>query len=56
MKKEESWIKFEKTGAVIEYLNYTACTREEKLGCKKEIKNDPDGYGNRNCVVNDANR
>ena len=56
MKKEESWKMFEKTGGVREYLNYTACTSEGKLERKKEIKNDSNGYSNRDCVSNNANR
>lgn len=53
---EESWIRFEQTGDVREYLKYTACTSEKKLDCKKEISNDPDGDSDRNCVVDNANR
>ncbi len=53
---EESWIRFEQTGDVREYLKYTACTSEKKLDCKKEINNDPKRDSDRNCVIDNANR
>lgn len=56
VKREESWIRFEQTGDVREYLNYTACTREKKLDHKKEIKNDPDGNCDGDSTGHDANR
>ena len=54
MKNEEFWKKFEQTGGVREYLDYTACTSEIKLDNKKEIRNDPNGYSNRDCVSDNA--
>lgn len=56
VKNEEFWEKFEQTGAIQEYLNYTACTSEKPFDNKKEIKNDPDGYGNRDCISDNAHR
>ena len=56
VKNEESWKRFEQTGAIKEYLNYTACTSEKTLDSKKERKNDPNGYGNRDCISNNAHR
>lgn len=29
--RESSWHIFEKTGSILDYLNYTACTKEEQI-------------------------
>lgn len=56
MRNDESWKRFEETGGIREYLDYTACTREGDLDYKKEKQNDPNGYCNRDCVSSNANR
>ncbi len=40
MKKREScWKRFEQTGDIRDYLNYTACTREETaVGCSVAVQ------------------
>lgn len=39
MRWEKCWKRFEKTGDIRDYLNYTACTREQKeLGDSKESR------------------
>lgn len=56
MKCNESWKKFEKTGDVRAYLNYTACTREEKPDRHKEKVNDSDNNSDGTCVSDHAHR
>lgn len=57
MRNEESWNRFERTGAIKEYLNYTACTNEKPFERKKENNDyDPDSYSNRDSASNNANR
>ncbi|NMB42864.1 MAG: hypothetical protein GX995_01875 [Clostridiales bacterium] len=61
MTDQDYWEKFVKTGNVYDYLNYTACTRQDKYGqmtgSYKEgepksgdynsDRNGPEGYANR---------
>ena len=56
VKNEEFWKRFEQTGDVKDYLNYTACTSERELDTKKEIRDDRHGYSNRDCVSNNSYR
>jgi len=44
MKNLEHWNRFEKTGNISDYLNYTACTAED---CTRQIvkENEEGGYG-----------
>lgn len=50
LKREGYWKRFEKTGDVRDYLNYTACTREMFLE-DEERDNDRDNYRERNGIV-----
>lgn len=45
MGSEESWSIFERTGSIVDYLNYTACTKEKQI--QNMYWNDGDGrtYG-----------
>ena len=65
MKNNEYWKRFEQTGAITDYLNYTACTSESanqnieskaKTGSVIEggVRGYSEFYGD--CLGNDANR
>lgn len=64
MKNDEYWKQFEKTGDVLDYLNYTACTCEETmLYTSLAINESKEGdyyadinYGDRNGFVGHADR
>jgi hypothetical protein len=47
MKNQEFWERFEKTGNILDYLNYTACTSEECSKYKSPEKEEGGYSGDR---------
>lgn len=60
MRNQEYWKRFEKTGYISDYLNYTACTAED---CTRQIANEVEEGGFRggridcdgNGIISNAN-
>jgi hypothetical protein len=60
MRNKNYWEKFEKTGNILDYLSYTACTVEElnqllSIDNKEGGNNDDSSLSNRSGLIDHAN-